>query len=155
MTPRPLKPPQGRKKQRREPLFHRWFQARPLAVRDALLRLRQRFQGQVCDDMLGRAELVLAEVMNNIAEHGGADPSRVPVIHLTVMRHDTGLVCAITDDGPALPGRITAQQPGLPAADTLPEGGFGWFLIHDLTQQLCYFRDGGRNVLAFTIPPQD
>lgn len=153
MTPNPLIPPDSSRR-RQQPLLHRRFEARPLAVRDTLLRLRQRFHGHACEDMLGRAELVLAEVLNNIAEHGTRETNQPPMIHFSVMLHDSGLVCAITDDGPVLPNGILSRQPDLPDAEAMPEGGFGWFLIHDLTQQLCYFRDGDRNILAFTIPPQ-
>ena len=34
----------------------------------------------------------------------------------------------------------------------LPEGGFGWYLIQDLTASLSYFREGRRNFLAFIVP---
>ena len=33
----------------------------------------------------------------------------------------------------------------------LPEGGFGWGMIRDLTDDLSYRRDGARNELRFTV----
>ena len=33
----------------------------------------------------------------------------------------------------------------------LPEGGFGWFLIRELTHDLTYRRDGSRNHLSFRM----
>lgn len=136
-------------------LFHRALRATPDAVRDTLVDLRVRFVPLVNEDALARMELVLAEVMNNVAEHGIAEaPERpAPVIHLCVMQQSTGLACTVSDDGESLPQNCLVPQ-GLPDDDDegLPEGGFGWFIIHDLTQSLCYFREGSRNFLAFTVP---
>ncbi|MEE2860202.1 MAG: ATP-binding protein [Paracoccus sp. (in: a-proteobacteria)] len=142
-----------------QPMFHRVLSAQPETVRDTLQDVRRRFHGEVSDDTLGRLELVLAEVMNNVAEHapagaGNADDSvRLPVIHLCIVRHTNGLACALTDDGVSLPDECILPR-SLPALvmDDLPEGGFGWFLIQDLTQALCYYRESQRNYLAFSIP---
>lgn len=142
-----------------QPMFHRVLSAHPLTVRDTLQDVRQRFCSEVSDDTLGRLELVLAEVMNNVAEHAPAeardlrDEPRLPVIHLCIVRHNNGLACALTDDGVSLPEECILPR-SLPALvmDDLPEGGFGWFLIQDLTQALCYYRESQRNYLAFSIP---
>ncbi|MDO5647455.1 ATP-binding protein [Paracoccus sp. (in: a-proteobacteria)] len=142
-------------------MFHRSFAAHPSTVRDTLNQLRDRFRGQVSDDTLGRLELVLAEVMNNIARHGGSvdgmfsDPDTVglAMIHLSIVCHPGGMACAITDDGKTLPQDclLPRSLPGTTATG-LPEGGFGWFLIQDLTQSLVYYREAQRNVLAFNVP---
>ncbi|MGZ3215178.1 ATP-binding protein [Paracoccus sp. T5] len=143
-----------------QPMFHRILNAHPITVRDTLQDVRHRFRDEVSEDTLGRLELVLAEVMNNVAEHAPIcdDPQlmgagRLPVIHLSIVRHKSGLACALTDDGVSLPEECLLPRslpPLLP--DDLPEGGFGWFLIQDLTQALCYYREGSRNYLAFCIP---
>ena len=52
------------------PLFHRVMDASLTEVRQALIDLRARFDGRVDSDALGRLELVLAEILNNIALHG-------------------------------------------------------------------------------------
>lgn len=135
-----------------QPLFTRRLPAKPDAVRDTLMALRKRFAAHVDPDPLGRAELVLAEVLNNIAEHGRSAAGTQPFIHLTVIRYLDGLACAITDDAAMLPPDLL-RGGALPNHDPLPEGGFGWFLIRDLTQELCYLRENGRNMLAFRIPP--
>ncbi|MBM3603152.1 MAG: ATP-binding protein [Alphaproteobacteria bacterium] len=141
-----------------QPLFHRVLRAHPVTVRDTLHDVRQRFHAEISDDTLGRLELVLAEVMNNVAEHaplaqtndGAGD---LPVIHLSIVRHNTGLACALTDDGASLPAECILPRKLPPmVSDDLPEGGFGWFLIQDLTQALCYYREESRNYLAFSIP---
>lgn len=145
---------------RTQPMFHRVLKAHPFTVRDTLNDVRQRFRSEVSDDTLGRLELVLAEVMNNVAEHApvpdtaiAPDTGRLPMIHLCIVRHGSGLACALTDDGVSLPDECLLPR-SLPAlvTDDLPEGGFGWFLIQDLTQALCYYREGNRNYLAFNIP---
>lgn len=154
----------GRISTRTQPMFHRVLQASPGRVRATLNDIRQRFGGEISADTLGRLELVLAEVMNNIAEHaalpeGACEPEAetatetLPSIHLSIVRHDTGLACAISDDGVSLPEECILPR-GLPVMDLtdLPEGGFGWYLIQDLTQALCYYREEHRNFLAFSVP---
>ena len=75
-------------------------------------------------------------------------------IHLSAACHRNGVACAITDDGIRLPGSCLAPpvRGALPLDASLPEGGFGWLIIHDLTQSLAYFREDQRNLLAFNIP---
>ncbi|MDB6182818.1 ATP-binding protein [Paracoccus fistulariae] len=139
-------------------MFHRVLCADPAVVRQTLMDIRDRFRDDVSLDTLGRLELVLAEVMNNITEHAGVlhlrDPGHPkPSIHLSIVRHPAGLACGITDDGPLLPAECL-QPRNLPGGTypDLEEGGFGWFLIQDLTQSLCYYREGGRNFLDFSVP---
>ena len=141
-----------------QPMFHRVLRARADIVRDTLMDVRRRFADDVSQDTLGRLELVLAEVMNNVTEHAAipAGHIRPPSIHISIVRHDTGLACAITDDGVSLPAACILPR-SLPVIDPqdLPEGGFGWYLIQDLTQALCYYREGPRNFLAFSVPFTD
>lgn len=136
-----------------QPMFHRVLSAGSNDIRLALADLRTRFEPAVDADALGRLELVLAEVMNNVAEHAtGPDlPSRM--MHVCVVMHDSGLSCAVTDNGNQLPPDCLKPR-SLPAVDSLdlPEGGFGWFLIQGLTRSLCYYREDDRNCLAFTVP---
>ncbi|ABL68931.1 ATP-binding protein [Paracoccus denitrificans] len=153
---------------RRQPMFHRIFRADPATVRAALLFLRERFDGSAGDEVIAKLELALAEVLNNICEHGTRyealrldGRAHAPLIHLCVARHVGGIACAVTDDGRPLPPSCLAAH-GLPwtappprdaeAILLLPEGGFGWFLIQDLTASLSYFREGRRNFLAFIVP---
>lgn len=138
-----------------QPLFHRMLTAEPDLVREALAAVRARFQPEVGPDAIGRLELVLAEIMNNVIKHGGGEGGLRgrPVIHLCIVSHDGGLACALTDDGGELPAEclLPRRLPEL-AGGELPEGGFGWYLIQDLTQELCYYREDRRNFLAFRVP---
>lgn len=102
-------------------------------------------------DCLGTTELVLAEALNNVVEHAYAHfPGQIEV---EVRRDPDHLRFDISDRGLPMPG---AQPPPgrLPEAETfenLPEGGFGWFLIRSLVQDLAYRREGQRNLLSFGV----
>ncbi len=153
----------------RKPIFYRLFRADPVAVRSALMALRELLARSADEDAVNRLELALAEVLNNICQHGAGEPAArpassrqlAPMVHLCVARHVGGIACAITDDGIPLPIALLppANRPEpvqdhdiCDDPDLLPEGGFGWHLIRDLTYSLCYFREGRRNLLAFTVP---
>lgn len=95
------------------------------------------------------AELVLAEVLNNVVEHACAEaPGRIVAVEL--WSGTAGLHCRVTDDGRPMPGTRPPANP-LPEPHSLPEGGFGWPLIHQLTEDLHYSRARGVNVLSFRV----
>jgi serine/threonine-protein kinase RsbW len=124
-----------------------------LAVRDGLLVLLSRPPlRDLPDDQRSTAQLVLAEVLNNVVEHAFAACSGV--IEISLQAVPGGVCCLVVDGGAALPDGL---PPGtLPdgmggALDDLPEGGFGWHLIRTLTADLSYQRQRGRNHISFTI----
>ena len=102
---------------------------------------------------LATLELVLAEVLNNIVEHSCGD---VPgaIIRLSCRFEDNRVVMTVTDNGAPLQ-EGSAPDSVLPRGhgniESLPEGGFGWFIIRRLTQNLTYRRRNERNFLMFTI----
>lgn len=135
--------------------LHLVFLASPASVRDNLAcMLGLPPLSDLSDDSRGTAELVLAEVLNNVAEHAYANgPGSVEV---TLAPGPDGISCLIVDQGVAMPGEALPEGrlPGgadLPL-DELPEGGFGWHLIRTLTEDLCYQRVGGSNRLSFLLP---
>lgn len=133
--------------------FRHVFAAEPLAVRDALRRAVARFARQLSAEDAGTLELVLAEALNNIAEHAYAGLAPGPIT-LTLRRTADALDCAIEDSGGALPGGTLPDGRMQPVADRpadLAEGGWGWALIRALAQDIHYHREGGRNRLAFRI----
>ena len=135
-------------------IFHHSFPATMLAVRDALRAALARFLRQMTPDEAGTLELILAEVLNNIVEHSYADRP-TGTITLSIVRDRQGLCCSVSDDGRPLPLACLAalsETPPRPDPNTLPEAGFGWFLIRDLVTDLGYSRDGARNLLAFRMP---
>ena len=99
----------------------------------------------------GSAEVVLAEALNNIVEH--AYDHDYGKIELRLHRVSCMLLCDVFDSGAPMPN---CEMPvGLAHAydqmNDLPEGGFGWFLIRTLTQNLQYRRIGTRNHLSFQL----
>lgn len=134
--------------------LHMAFMATPATVRESLARLLS--MPPLChlpEDRRATAELVLAEVLNNVVEHAYADQSGP--VSVMISQTPQGLRCAITDRGKAMPGgRLpdgNRPDPLGKALEDLPEGGFGWHLIHSLTADLRYARVDDGNQLQFTL----
>jgi len=128
--------------------------ADPPSVRDGLARMAASPPlSAMGAEHRATAELVLAEVLNNVAEHaysGGAGD-----VAVTLRPFATGLHVLVQDQGRPMPGGN--PPPGhlptsSPAPADLPEGGFGWHLIRSLTRDLHYTRAKGQNRLSFVIP---
>jgi serine/threonine-protein kinase RsbW len=121
----------------------------PMAVRQGLKSLFQSLLLQGLEEVdCGKAEIVLAEALNNIVEHAYADGSGE--IELTICVNRQGLDCRIVDHGAPMPGE--ALPAGILAApEDLPEGGFGWSLIRALSEDLRYARVAGQNQLTFRL----
>ncbi|MDX2483263.1 MAG: ATP-binding protein [Pseudodonghicola sp.] len=101
------------------------------------------------DRLSGDVELALVEVVNNVVEHGHAGLGG-GLVRIDAQLSATGLDLCVSDFGRPLPG---GHIPPMQAVDldcpraALPEGGFGWSLIHQLTDALRYERRGTRNTL--------
>lgn len=99
-------------------------------------------------------EIVLAEVLNNIVEHAYCERPDGRIA-LSVNFGTDAQHVTIVDQGQAFPdlslpaGELTSLDV---AREDLPEGGFGWFLIRSLTQNLEYVRKDNSNWLSFSIP---
>ena len=134
--------------------------AHEMSVRALLAALRARLRDHgLTEAACGTVEIVLAEALNNIVEHAyhGAQTGEIG-LHVRLMR--AGLVCTLSDRGAALPALHPPE--GMPpeigvCPETLPEGGFGWFLIRSLTRDIDYVREAGRNRLTlwFELPGSD
>ncbi len=101
-------------------------------------------------DSRGTAEIVLAEVLNNVVEHAYA--AGLGGVDLTLRLLERGLCCRIRDHGAPMPG--LELPPGRPVecGGEPPEGGFGWFMIRSLARNLRYCRGGRWNELCFLLP---
>jgi len=122
---------------------------RTFAVREALATTMQALEGyglSPCDSV--NVELVLAEALNNIAEHAYKDDTR-GMVELQIAHRDNSLVCVIIDDGAPMPN-ATLPACTLPE-DDMPEGGFGWFVIQSLSQSVQYQRVNDRNHLVIEM----
>lgn len=124
--------------------------ANPDAVRTALSVLRAQLAAMgLTADQLCDVEIATAEALNNIVEHAFVGlPAQD--IAITASLTNTRLRLCLRDRGRPLPGdeippgtRPDADGP----LDTLPEGGFGWFLIRDVSERVIYRRIGGENLL--------
>jgi serine/threonine-protein kinase RsbW len=124
----------------------------PLAVRAALATLlSRRHIPDLPEAERESAEIVLAEVLNNVAEHAYA--GQVGSIEVTIRVQDGSIACLIVDHGQCMPDdRLPAGLvPVLGPTADLPEGGFGWHLIRTLTDDLDYRRIDDRNELRFSL----
>ena len=121
-------------------------------VRRVMAILRQTLERWGMDQMTaGTVEIVLAEVLNNIVEHAYAEAPGQITLEMS-LRPDK-VECSICDTGAQMPGlalpegKLASRDP-----DNLPEGGFGWFLIRSLTEDLRYARQNDANHLYFCLP---
>lgn len=139
----------------RPPELRLEFRADPVSVQQSLVQMLDLppLSG-LSDEDRSVAELVLAEVLNNVTEHAyGPGGGRVTV---SLCGDPAGIRCRVTDEGRAMPGERLPEGslpggPGTALAD-LPEGGFGWHLIRSLSLGLTYARVDGQNRLGFLLP---
>jgi serine/threonine-protein kinase RsbW len=134
--------------------LHIIFPTTPDAVRRALATAVDTLEALGLDpDNVDLSELVLAEVLNNVVEHAFADRGH-GVVELEAWRAGGALLVRIRDDGMPMPG---GEAPPVGRHDLtregteLPEGGFGWGIIRELTRDVRYRRDGARNELSFAV----
>lgn len=108
-------------------------------------------------DTIGRFEIVMAEALNNVVEHAYAShPSGR--ISVTLSWDAETVVCILIDEGAELPGHSPPKGRAKPedcAFEDLPEGGFGWHLIHTIAQNVRYIRSANQNRLSFSIPLEE
>ena len=138
-----------------EPAFARTIEARPMEVRAVLRAAVARFARRIGEEDAGALELALAEVLNNVVEHGyGGRPAGL--VRVIIGRGPGGLNCRIEDAGSPVPEDLLVspeneEYPFLDG-DPIPEGGFGWKLIHSLVTDIRYRSEGGYNRISFLIP---
>lgn len=129
------------------------FQSDNYAVRTALEAIKNHKEIRaLSDDVQHTLETVLAEVFNNIVEHAYRDSPGM--IKVDLKPKDHALFVRIQDNGHPMPNGLMpvgAAYDLTEMADDLPEGGFGWFLIRELTEDLTYKRCPNKNMLSFSI----
>jgi serine/threonine-protein kinase RsbW len=106
------------------------------------------------EDEEGTVELVLAEALNNVVEHALARTQGQTTVEIRGNHGADGLRLSIIDQGEPMPEGQTpsAPTPNLDVAIVdMPEGGFGWFMIHTLAQDVRYIRVGNHNHLTLLI----
>lgn len=101
-------------------------------------------------DLRQSVQIVIGETLNNICEHAyaghvlGAYALRAHVTRAPL------LIVDLQDWGACLPGM---RLPGddAPAPTDMAEGGYGWSMIHMLTQAVTYKRQLGCNRLSLSF----
>jgi serine/threonine-protein kinase RsbW len=130
------------------------LKATDLQVRDALQRIKQyTTDWKLSEDACINVEIVLAEALNNVVEHAYAG---IPdgIITIDCAFDGEGMSIVISDQGHPVPEAVFMRHHSrLHAVNTseLPEGGFGWGLIHELTHELKVSRIGKTTLLSLTI----
>lgn len=130
------------------------FSSAPLGVRGAIKQIDRWLQRcGVEEPDRGNAEIVLAEALNNISEHSYGEDA-VGEVEVTVVQQGQELLLMIADEGRAMPKSLYPKlQSTIESPDPreLAEGGFGWFLIQQLTQDISYHREGATNRLSLSL----
>lgn len=109
-------------------------------------------QERVESECIGDVMLVLAEALNNVIEHAYGTETSGDIQIKGTLRAQT-LSVQIVDkgkpfDGP--PDEVVLNTEKYELSD-LPDGGFGWFLIKRLTEDIHFSRDGGKNKLTLVV----
>jgi serine/threonine-protein kinase RsbW len=103
------------------------------------------------------ATLALAEALNNVVEHA-YNWSEEGRIDMRLNLQDHLLTAQVTDQGQAFNGP-PAKKPMENRDEVdlldLPEGGFGWFMIHSLCTEINFVRKNNRNNLTLILPAAD
>ena len=139
-------------------VFDHSFAATELKAREGIGMVVGRLRGLgLNDDQAEDVEIALAEAVNNVVEHAYSDIQDSGHVGVSVRWDRDHLTLRITDAGtPLEDGALPAGQRAdlAVALEELPEGGFGWFLIRQLTESVRYERQHGKNILCliFKVP---
>lgn len=130
------------------PADFRWVRR---AIQNACEELRR---DGVSEDGIGSVEIVLAEALNNVAEH--AYPvDKTGDLRLIIRRRAKALMFEIRDRGKPMPkGRAPMGNHPMTEFDqhdSMPEGGYGWFLIREIVSDLIYDRRDDENLLIIRM----
>ena len=135
-------------------LFSIEIQSKQEAVSGCLDEIDQRLiDAGLNDHARGNVQVVLAEVLNNVVEHAYEYRTN-GTINIEIKLTSEDIIFCVLDSGREMPD---LQMPNgqLPSHDVpledLPEGGFGWFLIRQMTQGLTYTRVQHHNRLDFLV----
>lgn len=130
------------------PADFRWVRR---AVQNAVDELRA---DGLSNDALGSVEIVLAEALNNVAEHA-YPPDVSGELRVIIRRRTKALMFEIRDKGRPMPkGRAPVGNHPMTEfdqQDSMPEGGYGWFLIREIVSDLVYDRHDDENFLLIRM----
>ncbi|KXF88851.1 ATP-binding protein [Phaeobacter inhibens] len=122
-------------------------------VQDVVARLRTM---GIPDPRVDEVQIALTEAVNNVVEHAYAGMN-IGDVRIRCNLHPDQLWISIGDGGaPFENGELPMGTPHdlTVDADQLPEGGFGWLLIRELTSDVQYKRDDTGNNLSLCFEIQ-
>jgi serine/threonine-protein kinase RsbW len=120
---------------------------------DAVVQVGNWLEGENVDsERIADITLVLAESLNNVIEHAYSYQesglieikARIRGVTMSLQIVDGGLPFV----GP--PDEVSVSSPN-ETLDELPEGGFGWFLIQKLTEDIHFSHSRGKNRLTLVL----
>lgn len=100
-------------------------------------------------DSVSTLRLCIAEALNNIVEHAYEGVEGKPIFADVRFKPDSYEVMLIDEGKPMPGGRLPSGEVdhNIEDLEELPEGGFGWMLIHSQMDAVEYERRDGCNVL--------
>jgi|TARA_B110000908_G_C10198241_1_gene424027 serine/threonine-protein kinase RsbW len=110
---------------------------------------------QLGPDESGTVELVLAEALNNIVEHALSRATKHTKIEICGYHDISGLHLTVIDCGAPMPDETApiTKAPNLDVnTDDMPEGGFGWYMIHTLATNVRMHASGRLTIEACSCP---
>lgn len=130
------------------------FPATEIGTRTGIARIMGNLDDALlCPEQNSDIEIALTEALNNVVEHAYAGMPTGEIRVAGRRAHGT-LSVTIRDAGHALPGDALPEgrvvETDMPRMD-LPEGGFGWFLIHQLARDVSYMRRNDENILSLAF----
>ncbi|MDE4275169.1 ATP-binding protein [Phaeobacter gallaeciensis] len=133
------------------------FTATELDARSGITQVVKRLRGLGIPELrVDEVQIALAEAVNNVVEHAYAGKTPGDV-RIRCSLEPERLWINITDAGAPFPeGELPEGKPANldVAPEDLPEGGFGWFLIRELTSDIHYERSVGNNQLSLCFEIQ-
>lgn len=109
-------------------------------------------QEHVESGCIGDVMLVLAEALNNVIEHAYGTETSGDIQIKGTLRSQT-LSLQIVDKGRPFegpPDEVILNTEVYELSE-MPDGGFGWFLIKSLTEDIHFSHDGGKNKLTLVV----
>ena len=126
------------------------YPSRNIGTRHALETVADGLCGfGIAESDIQAVQQVLAEILNNVVEHAYGDDADC-LIELRIVREDSSIRAQVIDTGRPMPGG-QAPDPDCPDPCAMPEGGFGWYIIRALSDDVTYVRDGERNTLSVAL----
>jgi len=117
-----------------------------LAVRQIAAALLGTFEGAIIEDqdtLLSEIELATGEACCNAVKHGPEKGKSG--IHVSVMfkRNKSNLIIAVSDGNQTYD--FSEREPDF---DSVPESGYGLYIMREMMDKVSYRREKGRNIVT-------